>query len=493
MLVVLLGAAPHVSAQSTEPAQAESSPEAAAGGEGSAESAESSDAAINSEATDGTSVLLWSQVADVVVRSAPTVTIADLQLRQAELRRLEAQLASLPSIGIRAGIAPAPEVTVELDENGNPIQSSANESDVELATRLVSVGIQGNLDVTLPLTTFGKIQLARQLASVGVDVEQAEREGVILESLFEAYRAYTSRQWYTQVSRLTREAEHRLNEAEEDLEDRIFDGDSSARATLRRLTIGRTAFVQLKAAADTVGRLAEFGLSHLLGYDVLPGLVPFEENVPTDAPPTLEDVLAFARVYRPDYRLLNSAVRAGQLRSRLEARQFAPDIALNMNFGGAYAPSITNLRGPFIFDPYNRFGFGFAVGLRWAGNPFMRSASIARFNQQEAEAVASRDAAWFGIELEVSRAYFELLGKRDIVLAFAEAREAAEAWMNQAAFQYDQGLSTFDDLREPLQTFYETEARYYQALLEYHLGVADLAVKCGSRDMQTWPAWSSAE
>lgn len=434
--------------------------------------------------------LLWADVANVVAESAPTVTVADMQVRQAELRRVEARLAALPSLNMRFGMAPAPRVSIDLDENGSPIYGSADQTDAELATSIVSVGIQGSLEATLPLTTFGKIRLARQLADVGIDVEQARREVVVLEALFEAYRAYTALQWYDEVHALTVEAEDRLDEAEENLEDAIFDGDSEARSTLRRLTIGRTAFVQLQSAAETVGRVSEFALSTLLGLEAPLRLEPFVEDVSDEAPPTLQDVLAYARVHRPDYRLLNSAVRASQLRVRLEARQFAPDIAMIFNVGGAWAPTITNLRGPFIYDPYNRFGLGVALGMRWSGNPFMRTASVARFNEQAAQAVASRDAAWFGIEVDVTQAYYEALARRDVVLSFVDAREAAEAWMNQAAFQYDQGLSTFDDLREPLQTYYETAARYYQAVLEYQLGVADLAVKCGSRDMTQWPALS---
>jgi outer membrane protein TolC len=428
----------------------------------------------------------WDRIADLVRTHAPTLAIADSQLQQAQLRALEARLASLPSFAVRFGIAPAPRVEIELDENGNPIQSSAQQSDLELATNLVSVGMQGSLDITTPIYTFGKIQLARQLASVGVDVELAEREKAVLDALFEARRAFLVLQWYERVDALMREAEQRLTEARETLEDQLMDGDTRARSSLRRLTIANTQVVELRASADQVETLARSGLTNALG---LPPGVQMDrlQTVDDRVVPELEDILAWARLHRPDYDLLQRAVRAAELRARLEARQFAPDLAFLFSVNGAYAPSITNLRGPFIFDPYNRFGFGMSIGLRWSLQPAMRGASTARFFEAADEARLSQAAAWLAIETEVTEAWAQARARLQVVLSYADARAAAEAWLNQVAFQYDQGLATFDDLREPLQTYYQVGGNYYKAWLDYQLAVASLAVKCGSPWVDRWP------
>lgn len=431
--------------------------------------------------------LSWADLAIRVVRESPTVLIADSQLRQAEFRQLETRLASLPSLSMRFGVAPTPRVNVDLDENGNPIQSSADESDLELATRIVGVGMQGNLEINLPLYTFGKLSLARQLAGVGVDVDEVEREKAVLDALFESYRAFVGLQWYAEVDELLTEAEGRLDEAAERLDDLIFDGDTAARGALRQLTIGRTQFVSLRSNADQVGSLARFALARGLGLDEDFRTTRFDESIPVTEPPTREDVLQFARENRPDYELLDSAVTAADLRVRLERRAFAPDFGFIVNVGGSFAPTIENLRGPYVFDPYNRFSVGFSLGLRWNINPFTRGASLARFAEQAEEAALSRDAAWMGIEVEVTEAWLEACAARDVVLAYVDALDAAEAWLNQTAFQWDQGLIDFEEFQQPLTTYYETAGGYYKALLEYRLAVANLAVKTGSREMTLWP------
>jgi|GEM_PF-2778504 len=431
--------------------------------------------------------LSWSDVAARVTSESPTVRIADAQVRQSEFRLLEAQLASLPSLSMRFGIAPTPSVSVDLDENGNPIQGTANESDIELATRIAGIGMQGNLEINLPVYTFGKLSLARQLAGVGVNVDEVEREKTVLEALFESYRAFVGLQWYAEVDDLLSEAEDRLDDAELRLDDLIFDGDTEARGELRQLTIGRTQFVSLRSNADQVGALARFALARALGLQEDFRTTRFDQSIPIAAPPDREEVLQFARENRPDYRLLDAAVDAADLRVRLERRAFAPDFGFMMNVGGSFAPTIENLRGPYVFDPYNRFSVGFSLGLRWNINPFTRGASIARLSAQAEEAVLSRDAAWLAIEVEVTEAWLEACAAQEVVLAYVDARDAAEAWLNQTAFQWDQGLIDYNAFQGPMTTYYETAGGHLKALLEYRLAIANLAVKTGSRELTQWP------
>jgi outer membrane protein TolC len=456
-------------------------------GSGSPIAADPAPAVEASEPAAAPDVLDWPELRDQVMTSAPTVLIAESQLQQSETRRLEAWMASLPSFTARAGLSPAPTVDVELDDNGNPIQGTADESDLELATRLTGMAYQASFELNLPLFTFGKLSLARQLASAGVDVEEAELRKAVLDALFETYRAFVGVQWYREVDRLLTEAEDRLDEAAQRLDDAIFDGDASARQSLRQLRIARTDFVELRASADEVGALARFALARGLQRSPDFTTTRFDEDLPVSESPNLEQALEFARQRRPDYRLLDSAVEAARLRARLEVRQFAPDLGFVLGVNATVAPTITDLRGPFVFDPYNRFGVSFALGLRWNLNIFTRAASVSRYNEAAAEAVLSRDAAWLGIEIEVAEAWHQAVSKRDVLLSYVDAMDAAESWLNQTALQYDQGLIDFDDFREPLTTWYETRGGYYRALLEYRLAVANLAVKCGSDELTVWP------
>ncbi len=422
---------------------------------------------------------------------SPLVAIEDAQIEMAAMRRLEARWSRMPSIRLDFVVAPSPRVDLETDpETGELDPFSNRDSDAELLESIIGgagLGLRTELTAVVPITTFGKIRLARQLADVGVDVQQLERDVAVRESRFAALRAYLTVQWYVEVNRVLTEAEERLDLASEELEFAIDDGDRTARTALRQLTIARTEFVELRGEADGLGILARHALVQTLGLPTTFRADPLDETVSDAAPPSLDDVLSFARGHRPDYALLDSASQAADLQRMLRWRALAPDIYFSARVAHAWTPTVDDVSGPFINDPYNRFGFGFWAGLRWNMNPATRVAQARRADAQAAAVSAQQTGAWLAIEMEVAEAYYEAASKSAVLASYDDALRAANAWLNQAQFQYDQGLAEFSDLKEPMETYYRTMGSYYEALLRYRMAVADLALKCGADDLLSWP------
>jgi outer membrane protein TolC len=421
------------------------------------------------------------------VRSeSPMIQLQDHQVDAALARRMEARSAAWPVIDLRGGMSPAPNIDVELDELGRPLVAADQRTELELLRDVVSIGVRLDTTITIPITTFGRIRIARQLGDLGLDLAEVQREKAIREQLFDAWRAYLAAQWYTEVSALLDEASRRLRRAEEELEDEIDAGNFRARTDLRRLTITSAQFTSLQADANAAGQVARFAIAR--GLNLRPDFEvdPLDEDLPREGV-TLDDVLAYARAHRPDYRLLDQAVRASELQERLRWREFSPELGLILNLNIAYTPSVTDIRGPFIFNPFNRFLTGFALGLRWSLNPRQTWARARRAQADVAIADTQRAAAWLGIEIEVAEAWHAANGAREVYLSSRSAVRAAEAWLNQVSFQYDQGLAEFSDFREPLLTFYQTRAGWYKAVLDYHLALANLRLKVGADGFGVWP------
>ena len=408
---------------------------------------------------------------------SPTVVLAEYELEEMSYRRLEAQLAWLPRVRASMTVAPAPadvsEGDTELDQFGSIFEGA-------------SYAMRGSMDASLPLYTFGKIRLARQLANVGMDVEEAELQQAILSAQFEAYRAYVVLQWYEEIDELLREAGGRLDDAEEALEIALDDGDRSARTSLRQLTIYRADFVESRTEADQVARLARFALTSALnlpeGFEVEP-LDTELEDTRTDEAATLD----FALEHRQDFRLLEANVDAAELRVDIARADMAPDIYAALGISGRRAPSYEDLNGPFVYDPYNSFGLGVIVGLRWDFNIGREVARSMWREAQVATAEHEREGGRMLIELDVVEAYGEANGAFQILEAHTAGRRAATAWLTQVSFQYDQGLADFDEFVDPLRAYYAVSGDYFEALLQYRLDVANLAVQTGSSALSEWP------
>lgn len=418
---------------------------------------------------------------------APTVLAEAASIEAAHAQLQEARAGSWPAMRATMGLAPAPRISVELDEDGQPQVADDERSELDLLSDLTSVSLRTEVTVTVPLTTFGRLRLARGAARIGIDLAEVEEELARRDAQFQAMRAYLAVQWYRRTDRLLDQAADRLDTAEEHLEELLDDGDRSARNSLRQLTIARAGFSEQRAQADAAGALARFALVRALGLD--PEFRPesFDTDLPTPDVPSLDAVLQIARVYRHDYRRLDQAAAAAEIQTRIRRREFAPEIGVNFNLSSAFTPSVTDLRGPFIYDPYNRFTIGAALGLNWNLNI---ARSLARMDRADADLdriEAERDAAWLGIELEVGEAYFDAVACLEIATAHAQALRAADAWLDQVGFQFDQGLAEFAEFEDPLKTYYETHGTYLKALLDYRLAVADLARVTGWTSWTTWP------
>jgi outer membrane protein TolC len=184
-------------------------------------------------------------------------------------------------------------------------------------------------------------------------------------------------------------------------------------------------------------------------------------------------------------------VQGRELEAKLGWRQLAPDFFATASVGGAYAPSITDVSGPFVIDPYNRFGIGMFVGIKWDPDLFRKLAQTSRLEAQAESTRQSRLAALAGIDVEVRTAYHEVAGKRAVVAAYQEAFRAADAWLKQSWFQYSQGLAEFAEVEDPLKQFYQVAGARLKAILELQVAQANLAIKCGSDQFAAWPIGTS--
>ena len=414
------------------------------------------------------------------------VRIADAELNVATTREREARALRLPDFRARLTVSPAPEV--RLDDPNDPF--SNQDSDAELLSSIFGGGasLRGELRTTIPLSTFGKVRLARQLASAGVDAAAIEREASVRESQFEAYRAYLGVQVHVVLEDLLAEADNRLARATELLEVALDDGDRSARTSLRQLTIANASLVEQRAAADRSGRVARAGLVEALALPHDFEVTAFDTTAPEAQAPELSELIDFALEQRTDLRMLRVANEAAALETELRWRQLTPDLFFSARLNGAFSPSVDDVSGPFVYDNFNRFGFGFAVGLNWDMNPFVVSTRARRAAAQSSLVDAQQSAAETAVVLDVVDAYEEARSTLDIARAYDEALRASRAWLQQRWFQFDQGLADYDDIKDPLQAYYATAAAYHVALVDHRLAVANLALKTGHRDLTSWPA-----
>lgn len=417
------------------------------------------------------------------VETSPTLQIARSETEEAILQRFAVRMERVPEFQFLVGAGPGP---IERDRQ---LPDGTTEREFRY---FGGVTFGGEARITAPITTFGKIQIGTQLAELGIDAAELAEEKAIIETRYEAYRAYAGLQWARHMQPILNDVESRLNQAEDLLYDRLDSGDYRARTELRRLRIARADIVELRGELNRARFLAEEAFRILLQVPETVRLEDFDEEVPTQELPDVETLSEYASRHRPDMARLRIAERAAEQAGRLARRSLAPDAFFQARGAIVYTPTTDGV--PSVRENPNNFNEitgEVLIGMRWRIQPGQHRARV-RLADQRAETVRlQRDGATRGIELQLRDAWMQAESQLELVVALDDARDAAREWMNQTTFQFDQGLADFDDLVEPLRAYYENTGEYFEALLRYRLRVANLSVIIGHERPDALPGWSS--
>lgn len=427
--------------------------------------------------------LSLEQALELAVKYSPTLRTARSQTEEAILQRFAIRMERSPEFTITAAMGPGPKsVNERYDDEGN------RRHDLQY---IGGVALGGEGRVVVPLSTFGKIKLATELAELGIENAELEEEVARQETRYEAFRAYTGLQWFRQMKPLINEVFDRLDQAENMLEDRLDEGDFGARNELRELTIRRADVVKMQGDIEQVGFLAEQAMRLVLGLPPETQLTEFDDAAPANnALPPVKDLLAYALTHRPDYKRIHIARKAAEQNVRLQKRMLTPDAFFQARGAIIYTPTIQGARPGISETPdrFNDLSGEVLVGLRWKIQPGRHRATV-RMAEQKKETVEQQlESAKLGLELQIHEAWQDAHQQLELVRAQDKAQRAAAAWLKQRAFQFDQGLSDFEGLIDPLKAYYETLGKYYEALLRYKMHVAHLNVMIGHEDLTTLPS-----
>lgn len=426
--------------------------------------------------------LTLERALQLAVDRSPVLKTARSETEEAILQRFAVRMERAPEFTITAAAGPGPR-------SKNERVGSDGKRTHDLAY-LGGIAFGGEARMVVPLTTFGKIKLATELAEMGIENAELEEEVARQETRYEAFRAYTGLQWYRKMGPLISEVFQRLDEAEDELEDRLDEGDFSARNDLRELTIHRADVVKMDGELQGVGFMAEHAMRLVLGLPKETELVAFDDSAPMrDDLPSVDSLLEYALENRPDYARINIARQAAEQTVRLQKRMMTPDAFFQARGAVIYTPTIKGARPGISETPdrFNDLSGEVLVGLRWKIQPGRHRAAV-RIAEQKRESINQQlESAKMGLELQIQEAWHEVKQQLELVRAEDAARRAASAWLKQRAFQFDQGFGDFDDLIEPLKAYYKTLGKYFESLLRYKMHVANLSVMIGHEDLTALP------
>jgi outer membrane protein TolC len=341
---------------------------------------------------------------------------------------------------------------------------------------------QMHAEGAVPLYTFGKISSAKDAASSVI--RAAENKEAITEAdvVLDVNRAF----WGFQLARTyvgsLEDGERTLLKVQKKIEE-LLDAESpqvTENDRLRMIHALATLRVRLNEAQAGM-RFASQAMKLLIGRDQAS---PLEivgadlDELPPDIP-DVEKLVKSARQARPELLAIRSVVDAASKYTEFRKNGLWPDIFLGGIIDYGYTSNATSQKNPFVYDPYNYFGIGLGLGMRFQLDVFNKLAEVEQAEAEVATHTAEEEAIEQAVEVEIRKIYTDLTSGYARIQLLERANRAARGWLTASTLAYDIGTGDARQLTESFLAWAASEAELQKTRFDMHLAHADYARAAG--------------
>ncbi|MBO6570854.1 TolC family protein [bacterium] len=357
-----------------------------------------------------------------------------------------------------------PEEEIYLDPNAK------NDWDkVGVFNRLRITGVQ-------PVFTWGSINKAISAAEEAVKATefefQAKKEDMEVR-LFELYYSYVLA---LEIERLLKDAEDKINQIENSLDDAQEEGDDIDETDVYKFKVFKAQFGIQKAEVDEslvfVKQTWEYILRNENGTIYIPSiryLDPLAVKLSG-----LDHYQNSAFLNRNELRGISTGKEALMKYIDYQKASNLPGLYLGFTTTFASTPIRPRQPNPFISTPENTFNTAFGITIRQNLNFFQAKTQLDRVKIELRKMDYLSEAAKDGILLEVNQAYQKAAVAEVKVERTDEALLTTKQWLRMEQQDYDFGIGEVKDLIDAMKMELELRLKEKESIFEFNTSMAKL-------------------
>jgi outer membrane protein TolC len=367
--------------------------------------------------------------------------------------------------------------------------------------RIAKAGIAMRLtaEFIAPITTFGKIVTAKELAKLGVELADYQRMATENETILRVYEAHAA-------LLLARESIGILQDAWKIVQDErvkievdlglgpdgepAFDADPDSLNAdrdpddLTRLEVGEIELAERMREARMIEAKALAALWAIAGTAAPRGFDVAERALEADAPEgglaDLDHYRSLALKNRPEARLADAGVEARKTQEKLARMNFLPDLGAVVRLGYGYGNAAsTEMRTLYYTGRLNFSNIYFGLAMSWDLDFHNDAFALKRAQANRREAEYKREAARRLLLLEVEEAYRAVLDAEQQLRFVEIARDKSWKLVISEQTSGSIGASNFEDLRRALTKWAEFEFKRFEAIMKRNTALARLSRATG--------------
>jgi outer membrane protein TolC len=385
------------------------------------------------------------------------------KVEYAEAREEMAWSKGYASGTIESLVAPMPGVTVD-----DPLLARTDWSKMGLFWT-------NKLEFVQPLYAFGAITSGRAAAAEGVKAEKQLLERERLKLRTEVHELYFGYQLAFELGEITRGAVEKLEQAVASMKGRTSSDEAQR---LRAYLL--EAKIQLGQAESKLTQIRAAMAWKLGTYpESLPRWDRASLKLREARVPDLDDCREIARRHRPELKALTADVAAKEALVRVEQGLRLPALFFAGRVQYGFSNSRPDQRSPFLYDPYNDFSGGVAVGLRWNLGLFESNSKVAMARAERLQAQARFDHLSRGVLVETEKNYLDWQQARGALELRSQGSEEVARRYRDSFAAYGLGTGSARALLENLGAYAVSEKNRLEAVFQHNLALARLEQAVG--------------
>ncbi|MCP5463856.1 MAG: TolC family protein [Deltaproteobacteria bacterium] len=380
-------------------------------------------------------------------------------------QKIEATKRYVPVVKYQYRIAPVPK-----DVN-NPAQSFFSGD--------ISVFNSFKIEAGIPVTTFGRLAISKELADIGIDASRLQKQRKADEILLDVYKLYHGILLADELSILAQKGLDAIS-------DKIGELEREENADQLQILKLKAVLYQVEKKADEAykkGTIAKAMLKYRLGLEddvvlLLKNKTLNKEHFPYRS---YEDLLKQAKNSRAEFKLLQKQVWAKDKQLQLEKREYYPKLILGSFIDYGVSPGIIGDEDDSAFN--NPFNFTRAgVGFELAGELDFRKikSKVEKAKAEKYKAIAEKRSKHRLLEIDMKNSFLELEQRRKLLMRAEQEKKSARQVVFLTKSNLDIGLGEKKDYLEAVQSYLLIQAALYENIFNYNTAVAKIKSQIGT-------------
>lgn len=401
---------------------------------------------------------------DLALRNNEEIKLKHHDIYTYIAKKIEATKRYIPVINYKYRFAPVPR---DLD---NP-STSFFSGDITVMNQI-------RLEAGIPISTFGRLSINKELADLGVEAGKMQKQRKADEIIVDIHKLYNG-------ILLARELRVLANKGLTAVQDKIRELEKEETTDQIQVLKLKAILYQIEKKLDEANKKETIALAMLKLRTGLEDDVDFDIKSKTLGRSHFQhrgfkDLLGESKENRPEWKLLSFQVLEKTKRIQLAKREYLPNLILGGFVDYAFAPGVKGDATSNTFtNPFDFFRAGVGAELRGELDFRKLKARVEEAKVEQLKAIADKRSNYRFLEIDLKNAYLEYNQNRNLLIRAEKEKRSARQIVFLTKSNLDIGLGDKKEYLEALQSYLLIQAAVYENIFNYNVSVAQLKQKIG--------------